>query len=76
MILMTPVWIGQFHGEISAQTPIGSRRTMALPMRDSKGYSRRMSRATLMWSAGPVTWARLLTGMPTSRAISSENSSM
>ena len=31
MILMTSVWIGQFHGEISAQTPIGSRRTMALP---------------------------------------------
>jgi hypothetical protein len=33
---MTEVWIGQFHGEISAQTPIGSRRMMVSPMRASK----------------------------------------
>ncbi len=26
MILMTGVWTGQFQGETSAQTPIGSRR--------------------------------------------------
>jgi hypothetical protein len=37
MNLMTGVWMGQFQGEISAQTPIGSRRTIVSPRRFSNG---------------------------------------
>ena len=47
---LAAIWlIGQFHGVISAQTPIGSRTIRVLPRCSSNANSLRMLSATFRW---------------------------
>ena len=55
--IFTQVWfIGQFHGVIRPQTPIGSRRIRVEPRSSSNGNSRSTSIAVCRWPEPSRVW--------------------
>ncbi len=53
------IWlIGQFHGVISAQTPIGSRTSSVVPISFSNSNSASTRRAVMKWPMPAPAWAR------------------
>ncbi len=73
------IWLsGQFHGVISAHTPIGSRTTSVVPISSSKSNSASTRRAVRKWPRPAPAWARcaIQSGAPISRLMTSPSSPM